>query len=76
MIHPGEFRPNEAEFRHLYRHQLCSIVSYCGLDFGYFSKFSKGFLPQVPQRKAARNDPFPSRIKTKASEEQLSSLEL
>jgi hypothetical protein len=76
MNHPGEFRPNEAEFRHLYRHQLCSMVSYSGLDFGSFSDSPKGILPQAPRRKAGRNDPSASRIKSKASEAQASSLEL
>jgi hypothetical protein len=76
MNHPGEFRPNEAGFRHIYRHQLCSMVSCSGSDFGSFSDSPKGILPQAPRRKAGRNDPSASRIKSKESEERLSSLEL
>jgi hypothetical protein len=74
--HAGEFRPNRAEFRHPYRHQLCSMVSHSGFDFSSFSIFLDEILPQAPQRKAVRNDPSASRIKSKASEARLSSLEL
>jgi len=76
MNHPGEFGLFRAEFRHPYRHQLCSMVSYSGFDFGSFSIFLEEILPQAPQRKAVRNDPSASRIKSKASEAWLSSLEL
>jgi hypothetical protein len=76
MNHPGEFRPNEAEFRHIYRHQLCSMVNCSGLDSGSFSDSPKEILLQAPLRKAGRNDPSASRVKSKASEARLSSLEL
>jgi hypothetical protein len=76
MNHPGEFRLSGAEFRHACRHQLCSKDRYSGFDISSFSIPAKEVLPQASQRKAAGNDPSPSRIKSKASEAWLYSLEL